>query len=78
MEERLLFDGIAQSVHYVAPRGIELALLVKPNPANAGESYRDRAAVSAGIAPHPIAVNRLPQLGRARIPSDDTRKRRHT
>ena len=61
VEKWFLLDGITLHSSDVAPRNVKRASMVKANPANSGLSFRNWAAVSAGITSHTIAIDFLPK-----------------
>jgi hypothetical protein len=61
VEKWFLLDGITLHSSDVAPRNVKRASVVKANPANSGLSFRNWAAVSAGITSHTIAIEFLPK-----------------
>src|ERR1019366_6454488 len=63
VEERFLFDGIAEHRIDVPPGCIKRAAVVEAHLANARETRWNGAAVAAGEALHPVAVQRAPQFG---------------
>jgi hypothetical protein len=77
MKKRLLLDGIALYATDVSPRHIQCAAAVVTHLTDAGLPVRDGAAVAAGIAAHPIAVEFLVKLAFAHMLIDNIAKGGH-
>jgi hypothetical protein len=80
MKEGLLFDWIALHAPDISPRYVQRPAAVETHLADALLAFRDRAAVSAGIAANPLPLNRLPQGGIALLHAlvEDVTQRCHT
>src|SRR5580700_3539096 len=63
MEKRLLLDRVTLHSGDIAPGNIERATMVEANLADARLSLCNRAAVPAGIAAHPVAVQLFQRAG---------------
>jgi len=61
VEERLLLDGVTLNSGNIAPGNIERATVIEANLADTGLSLGNRAAVAAGIAAYPIAIQLFPK-----------------
>jgi len=77
MKERLLFNRIALYSAHISPRHIEFAAFVEPYLADARLSLGDRAAVSAGVAAHPVAIDFLVQISLADVLIHEIAQGRH-
>ena len=64
MKEGLLLNGVALHAADISPGDVEFPAAIETHLAHAGLPFRNRTTVTAGIAAKPIAIQRLPKLGR--------------